>query len=131
MKRRTTMLAGAMALSLIAACNRAESPEETRKDVAKAEQKAAQNVAEERRDTQKAVANQAKDMQKDAADMREAKSDGDYKTAMARIDGEYKIAKETRAALAGLAQSRSKDVAKQKYDSDKAQADATYQGGRS
>ena len=48
MKRRTTMLAGAMALSLIVACNRAESPEETRKDVAKAEQKAAQNVAEQR-----------------------------------------------------------------------------------
>ncbi len=131
MKHRTTMLAGAMALSLMAACNRAESPEETRKDVAKAEQNAAQNVAEERRDTQKAVQNQAKDVQKDAADMREAKSEGDYKTAMARIEGEYKIAKEKCEALSGDAQSSCKEGAKQQYDTAKAQADATHQGGRS
>lgn len=131
MKRSTTMLAGAMALSLMAACNRAESPDETRKDVAKAEQKAAANVAEERQDTQKAVQKQAKDMQKDAADMREAKSEGDYNTAMARIEGDYKIAKEKCEALSGDAQSSCKDGAKQKYDTAKAQADATYHGGRS
>ena len=131
MKRRITLLAGAMALSLVAACNRAESPEETRQDVAEARRDAAENVAEQRQETRDAVRSEAKDVNEEAQDMRAAKRERAYDTAMARVEGEYTIEKQKCEALGGDAQESCKDSAKQKYDSAKAQIEAAHQGGRS
>jgi hypothetical protein len=105
MNRLLTMLiAGAFAASL-GACNKAESPAETQKDVAEAQSEASQDVAEAQSDASK--------------DAMENQED----TAMAKAEGDHKVATERCEALPGDQQKACKDQADADYESAKAAAE--------
>ena len=100
----TMLMAGALAATL-GACNKAESPAETKADVAEAQSEATQDVAEAQADANK--------------DAMENNED----TAIAKAEGEHKIAIERCEALPGDQQKACKDEADATYEAAKAAAD--------
>lgn len=125
----TIGLGGLLAIS---ACNRQETPSETRKDVAEAQREGNQEVAEQTADARSEAAENREDIAKadDSAEVREARSDAMKENADANQDvadakakADYEVAKEKCESLPAAQQDGCKNAAEATYDAAKARAE--------
>jgi len=113
---RSYLAALAAALLLVTGCKRAESPEETARDVAEAQQEGAEEVAEARADA-------AQD-RLDKGDMiNESPAENDYEILIAQAEAHHKVAIEGCEVLAADAQQACKDAADARLEASKAEAE--------
>ena len=127
----TIGLGGLLAIS---ACNRQETPSETRKDVAEAQREGNQEVAEEAANAATVAAENREDIvgADDAAEVREARSDAmkdnadaNEDVADAKAKADYDIEKQKCDALPSEQQGACNDAAEAAYDAAKARAEQT------
>ena len=107
---------------LLAGCNKAKSPEDVAKDVAKAEQKANNEVAKSEEHAQSAL-----DKSYAKVNDQEIKFNNDaahqaYNVAIAKADGNRKVAFATCESQSGSAQQACKDQAEADYQTARADA---------
>jgi hypothetical protein len=118
MNKTTGYLAAlAAGLLLLTGCNRAESPQEVREDVAEARQEGAEEVAEARADA-------AEDRVDTGYGMSESPAEGQYDVRIAQAEADHKVAIEGCEILEGDAQQNCKDQADANLDARKAEAEA-------
>lgn len=108
----------------LAACNKAESPQDVAKDVSSAQSSSASSLAETRQDAAQDTANARARVNEEAQDASSTAAKGAYEQAIAKAEGDRKVAVEKCEALSGQAQRDCKDAADAKLKSDKAAAAA-------
>jgi hypothetical protein len=121
--RLEVVCALAAAVFALSACNKAETPAEVQRDVAKAQAEGKRDVADARADATEAqadadrkVANaitdhDANDVAKEAHDANEAYDKGKQKIVIAQAEADHKVAVEKCDALEGSQQRQCKDEA--------------------
>ena len=114
----------AVAMTIMAGCNNAKSPDSVSKDVAAAQQKRASEVADARKDAAKDENKAAAKVDDKSNDLNNANAKGSYDVAMAQADGDHKVALQKCDGLSGDSQKACKDQADAKYDLAKANAKA-------
>ncbi|HEY2779266.1 MAG TPA: hypothetical protein VGI90_00715 [Steroidobacteraceae bacterium] len=117
-------LVAALAITIMAGCNGAKSPDSVSKDVASAQEKRASEVSDAKRDAAKDENKAAAKVDDKSNDLNNANAKGAYDVAMAQADGDHKVAIQKCEALSGDAQKACKDQADAKYDLAKANAKA-------
>jgi hypothetical protein len=124
MQKPFISLAAALAITIMAGCNNAKSPDSVSKDVAAAQEKRASEVADAKKDASKDENKAAAKVDDKSNDLNNANAKGAYDVAMAQADGDHKVAIQKCEALSGDAQKACKDQADAKYDLAKANAKA-------
>jgi len=107
-------------------CDRAKSPNDVRKDVSEATQKANEKIADAKRDAAVADAKARREVADKADDAGQKVADANRDVAMARITGDRDIEKQRCEQLAGPDQQACKDAADHEYDLAKQRVDATF-----
>jgi len=106
----------AVAMLLLAGCNRAESPAEVQGDVADARRDGAEQVAE-------AQADLAQDRAQSGAAINESTTENRYELQVAEADADRKVALEQCEAMAGSAQQACKESAEAQFELRTAEAE--------
>src|SRR5436190_1625627 len=125
------LIACVLSMAALGACKKQEQPEDTQRDVSKAQAQKQEDVAEaqakaakDRADAQHEVTAEQKsgdasgtaDAQRD---LQKTNADDQYKIDVEKADGDYKIAKEQCESMPAAQQSGCKDDAKAHYESAK------------
>jgi hypothetical protein len=133
LKALCSLIAAAFALT---ACNKAETPAEVQRDVAKAQAEGQRDVAEARADAKEAAADADKNVAdaiadhdddavaKQAHDANETADEGKSNIMIAQAEAAHKVAVEKCDALTGAAQKECKDDADETLDQAKDAAKA-------
>jgi hypothetical protein len=124
MQKSLVSLAAVLAVTIMAGCNNAKSPDSASKDVASAQEKRASEVADAKQDAAKDENKAAAKVDDKSNDLNNANAKGAYDVAMAQADGDHKVAIQKCEALSGDTQKACKDQADAKYDLAKANAKA-------
>ena len=116
MKHVKSCLSGLAVLLLVSGCNRTESPAEVREDVAEAQREGAEQVAEARADL-------ARDRADTGQAFDESTAENRYELQVTKADADRKVALEQCEALSGSPQEACKELAEEKYELRKAEAE--------
>lgn len=124
MQKSLISLVALMAVTIMAGCNNAKSPDAVSKDVATAQEKRSAEVADAKQDAAKDENKAAAKVDDKTNDLNNVNAKGAYDVAMAQADGDHKVAIQKCEAVGGDAQKACKDQADAKYDLAKANAKA-------
>jgi hypothetical protein len=122
--RTLPVLTIALSLFLVAACDRAKSPDAVAKDVATADQKAANEVAKSEDSAQKDMSKEGDKVGDKMVALNNTAAKDAYNISLAQADGDRKVALAKCEALSGDAQKNCKDQAQANYNAAEADAKA-------
>jgi hypothetical protein len=122
MQKSLPVLAGVLAIALLAGCNNARSPDAVANDVAAAEKKSATDVAAAEKEASQDAAKASAGVDDKTTALNNTEARGAYDVAMKSADGMHRVSLEKCKAFDGDPQRKCKDQADADYDAARADA---------